>query len=191
MQASFPRAHNATREKNLETSFQTNQEHPAQTSRDRGRVRRGRWLWARPERATFRRTGVPGACQRPRGHRWKYRNLRLFRTAGRFANSIRVRHRRGTVPYSAKTEWGHALESLVRSFGVVDSQFLLAAVGAILRRADEHFDEVNVHSIVELALEAPFELGMVEIARMEVEVICMHGHGCIFELDHNFDSFAL
>jgi len=33
-----------------------------------------------------------------------------------------------------------------------------------LRGADEHFDEVVVQRIVELALEAPFELRVVEVA---------------------------
>jgi hypothetical protein len=65
------------------------------------------------------------------------------------------------------------------------------SLGAILRRADEHLDEVIVQGIEELALEAPFKLRVIEIARMEIEIIRMHGNGFIFELDDDLDAFAL
>jgi len=59
-----------------------------------------------------------------------------------------------------------------------------------LRRADENFDEVIVQRVVELTLEAPFELGMVEVAGMEVEVIGMHPDRGVLELDDYFHAFA-
>jgi hypothetical protein len=67
----------------------------------------------------------------------------------------------------------------------------LVAVGTILGRADEHLDEVVVQRIVELALETPFKLGMIEVPWMEVEIIGMHGHGLIFELDDDLYSITL
>ena len=71
------------------------------------------------------------------------------------------------------------------------SQAPLAAVGAVLRGADEHLHEVVVERIEELALEAPFELRMVEIAWVEVEIVGVHGDGFIFELDDDLNPFAL
>ena len=86
---------------------------------------------------------------------------------------------------------GRVPGSPAQSFGGERSQSLLAAVGAVLRRADEHFDEVIVQCIEELALEAPLELRVIEIARMEVEVIGVHGNGFVFELDDDFNALAL
>jgi hypothetical protein len=70
-------------------------------------------------------------------------------------------------------------------------QSLLAAVGAVLRSADEHFHEVVVESVKELALEAPFELRVVKIARVQVEIIRVDGDGFVLELDDDLDAFAL
>ena len=44
-----------------------------------------------------------------------------------------------------------------------------------MRGADEHLYEVGVEGIVELALEAPFELRVVEVAGMEFEVVGVDG----------------
>src|SRR5260370_22383979 len=71
------------------------------------------------------------------------------------------------------------------------SQSLLPAIGAILRSADEHFDEVIVQGIVELALKAPFKLSMVEVARVHIKVISVHRHGWIFELNDYFHAISL
>ena len=65
------------------------------------------------------------------------------------------------------------------------------ALGAILRGADEHFDEVVVQRIIELALEVPFELRMVEVAGMELKVIGMDRDGHVFESDGEFNPLAL
>jgi hypothetical protein len=48
-----------------------------------------------------------------------------------------------------------------------------------------------VQAIKELALESPFELGMVKVAGVELEIISMHGDVRILELDNDFDTFAL
>ena len=45
--------------------------------------------------------------------------------------------------------------------------------------------------IEKLALEAPLELRMVEVARMKIEIVSVYGDGFIFELDDDFDAFAL
>src|SRR5260370_2381354 len=71
------------------------------------------------------------------------------------------------------------------------SQSLLPAIGAILRSADEHFDEVIVQGIVELALKAPFKLSIVEVARVHIKVISVHRQGWIFELNNYFPALSL
>jgi len=64
-------------------------------------------------------------------------------------------------------------------------------VEAILGRADEHLDKVVVERVVKLALEAPLELRVVEIARVEIEVVGVHGDGLVFKVDDDFDAVTL
>ena len=45
--------------------------------------------------------------------------------------------------------------------------------------------------VIKLALKAPFEVGMVEVARMKIEVIRMNRNRCVFELDDDFHALAL
>ena len=47
----------------------------------------------------------------------------------------------------------------------------------ILRRADEHLDEIVVEAVVDLALQMPGKLRVIEIARVDGKDILMHGHG--------------
>jgi len=47
-----------------------------------------------------------------------------------------------------------------------------------------------VQAIVKLALKTPFELGVVQIARMQVEVVSVHRHGWILKLNDQFDAIA-
>ena len=56
---------------------------------------------------------------------------------------------------------------------------------SILRSADEHFDEVVVKRVVELALKLPGELGAVEVAGMDWEHVGVHGRGWIFQVDED------
>jgi hypothetical protein len=48
-----------------------------------------------------------------------------------------------------------------------------------------------VQRVEELALEAPFELGIVEIARVKIKGIRVHGHRRVFELEGDFHALAL
>jgi hypothetical protein len=48
-----------------------------------------------------------------------------------------------------------------------------------------------VERVVELALEAPFELRVIEVAGMEIEIVRMHRNRGIFELDDDFHAVAL
>jgi hypothetical protein len=57
--------------------------------------------------------------------------------------------------------------------------------------SDEHFDQVIVQAIVKLALKAPFELRIVQIARMQIEVIRVHWDAWIPKLDDQLDAIAL
>jgi len=78
----------------------------------------------------------------------------------------------------------------VRPRSCVSLETVPASVGAVLRRADKHFHEVIVQGVEELALKAPFELWMVEVARMEIKIIGMHRNGGVFELNDNFHTLA-
>jgi hypothetical protein len=48
-----------------------------------------------------------------------------------------------------------------------------------------------VQAIVELALEAPFKLRAVQIARVQIEVIGVYWDTWILELDNQFNAIAL
>ena len=63
--------------------------------------------------------------------------------------------------------------------------------GAVLRSSREHFDDVVVQAIEELALEAPFELGMIQIARVQIKIIRVHQDRGILELNDDLNSIAL
>jgi hypothetical protein len=60
-----------------------------------------------------------------------------------------------------------------------------------LRSAYEHLDEVVVQCVVELALKTPFELRVVEVAGMEIEIIGVHRNRGVFEFDDYFNAIAL
>ena len=45
--------------------------------------------------------------------------------------------------------------------------------------------------VVELALKAPLELRVVEIARMQIEIIRMNRNCGVFKLDNDFHRVAL
>jgi len=76
-------------------------------------------------------------------------------------------------------------------FSGAGSQTFPLVLDAVLRRADEHFDEVVMQAVIELALEAPFKLGIVQVTRVQIEVIGVDRDGRIFELDHQFNAVAL
>ncbi len=58
----------------------------------------------------------------------------------------------------------------------------------ILRRAYEHFDEIVVQAIVDLPLQMPGKLRMIEIARMNWKDILMHRNGRVLQIDQNLDD---
>jgi len=65
---------------------------------------------------------------------------------------------------------------------------MTAQQGPILRRADEHFDEIVVQTVVDLPLQMPGKLRMLEIARMDWQHVGMHGHGGVLEINQNLDG---
>src|SRR2546428_4338479 len=75
-------------------------------------------------------------------------------------------------------------------FSRAGSQPLPLALRPVLRRADEHFDQIIVQSVVELTLEGPFKLWMIEVAGMKFEIISMHRDRRIFELNNDFYPIA-
>ena len=61
----------------------------------------------------------------------------------------------------------------------------------VLWCANEHFDEVIVQGIIKLPLKTPLKLWIIEIPRMQIEVVGMHRHALILELDDDFDAITL
>ena len=57
--------------------------------------------------------------------------------------------------------------------------------------ADEHFDEVVVQAIVQLALKCPCKLRMLEIARMHIEIVRMNWNSYIFCIDDELNAIAM
>ena len=47
-----------------------------------------------------------------------------------------------------------------------------------------------MQAVVELPLEGPLELRMIEIPGVEFEIVGMHRNRRIFEIDEDFDAFA-
>jgi len=47
-----------------------------------------------------------------------------------------------------------------------------------------------MQAVIKLALEAPFKLRIVQVTRVQIEVIGVDRDGRILELDHQFDAFA-
>ncbi len=60
-----------------------------------------------------------------------------------------------------------------------------------MRRADEHFDQIVVQAVIELALEAPFKLRIVQVTRVQIEVISVDRDRRILELDDQLNAVAL
>ena len=51
----------------------------------------------------------------------------------------------------------------------------------------KHFDEIIVQAIIELVLQVPGELGMVQIAGMHFEHVGVNRDGRVLQIDQNFD----
>jgi hypothetical protein len=59
---------------------------------------------------------------------------------------------------------------------------------SVLRSAGEHFDQIVVQAVEELALEGPLKLRVVEVARMKFEIVGMNRNPRILEVDDYFDG---
>ena len=59
--------------------------------------------------------------------------------------------------------------------------------GSILRGADKHFDEIVVQAVVELVLQMPGELRMIEVAGMNRKHVGVNWDGRVFQIDQHFD----
>src|SRR4051794_30327281 len=178
-------------ERSPQTSSPTSPEHLAQTTLFPDQAPGPRHAQANPARATFHQTAAPTGVRTPHAHRSRYKSLPPCRTAPRYVSSSRTRDRKGTSPYIAKRELGRARRSPLRSCGGVRSQSLFLAVLAILRRADEHLHKIVVQRVIKLPLEAPLELRIVQISRMEIEIVRMHWNAVILELDDDLHALVL
>ncbi len=56
------------------------------------------------------------------------------------------------------------------------SAAVLLTLGAALRSPREHLDQVIVQAVVELSLKSPLELWMIEVARVQFEIISVYGN---------------
>src|SRR5271169_5128902 len=62
---------------------------------------------------------------------------------------------------------------------------------AVLRRADEHLHQVVVQAVEDLALEGPLKLRVVDIARMQLEVVGMYRRIGESRPEDDFNGLAL
>ena len=58
----------------------------------------------------------------------------------------------------------------------------------ILWRADEHFNEVIVQAVVNLVLQVPFKLRMIQIASVDRKNIGMHRKIRVIQIDQDLDG---
>jgi hypothetical protein len=72
-----------------------------------------------------------------------------------------------------------------------NSRLIPTSIEAVLWSSDKHLDKVIVERVVKLALKAPFELRVIEIAGVKIEIISVHRNGVVFELDNDFHPFPL
>src|SRR5580698_378493 len=173
-----------------ETSSLTNPARRARTSPGLGPVPEFQFSRGNPSSSTSHQTDAPGAARTPHVHRSMCKNRRPCRTARHSANNTHAQHRTGRSPCIAKTEWNPFRESPGR-FSRASSHVFPLALHTVLWSAREHFDQIVVQAIEKLALEGPFKLGMVEVARVHFEIIGMHGDVGILEFDDDLDRFSL
>src|SRR5437879_463105 len=177
-------------ERNRETSSPTSPEHPVQTALFPDQALESRSVQESPACATSPQTAAPAIAQRLHARRSRYRNRRLCRTAPLSASSSPTRDRRGKSPCSERRELVHAQGSPLRSSAAVRSHPLPLTVFSVLRRANEHLHEIVVERVIELPLEAPLKLRIVEVPRMQIEIVRMHRNAFILEPDDDFHAVA-
>src|ERR1700730_2014467 len=187
--ANFRRANSAERERTWETSFATTPIHPARTAPGQGRVPVFQSAQVNRAHTRFRRTGAPQGVQRPHEHHSKCKSRRPCRTVQGCATKHPGRDGTGTAPCNAKMGWARARGSPARLSGA-GSQAFPPALRPVLGRTDEHFDQIVVQAVVELSLECPFKLRVIEIPGMKLEVVGMHWNRWILELDDHFHRVA-
>src|SRR5262249_41000195 len=177
------------RGRSRETSSRSSPARPGQTTRAPDPSRLPQFARETPPPATFRRTAAPASVRIRHAQRWTYRSLRPCRIARHAVRSSPTPGRKDTSPCDGKRESDRARESLIQSVRAASQSFLLPLRPA-LRCTREHLDEVIVQGIVELPLKSPLELRMVQIPRMQFEVVRMHVDVGVFESDDGFHSLA-
>src|SRR5579872_6743086 len=173
-----------------ETSSPTSPLHLVRKARARDQILESQYAKASRAHATSLRTVAPANVRTPHARRSKCRSRRPCRIAPRSGSSSRTQNRKGKAACTAKMESARVSRSPLQFSAAVRSQSLLLSIGPILRRADEHLDKIVMQSVVKLALKTPFELRIVEIPRMQVEVISVDRNALILELDDDLNSVA-
>src|SRR5438093_4556565 len=149
VQVSFPPASNTKRERSAGIFSLTSPVRPEQIILGRDQLLVLQSVLENLAIARFPRTGGPADAQRPRVRHSKCKSLQLFRIVRHGASSSPARDGKGKAPCIAKMEWGRAREFPARLFSA-GSQALPLAFDAVLWRANEHFDQVVVQTIVKL-----------------------------------------
>ena len=75
------------------------------------------------------------------------------------------------------------MEKHLRVLSVLRVGFLVKLGPLHLRCVGEHLDQVIMQAVVELALEGPLELRVIEVARVQLEIIGVHRYRRVLELD--------
>src|SRR5271165_3023451 len=198
--ATAPQADTAVRERTPGTASPTSPARRAQTDRVRGLARLGRCGQANPAHATSPQTAAPAAARRRRAHRSRCRNLPPCRTARAPASNSPAQADRDTAPCSARTESDRAAEFRWQCVPAATpegsrSQLPVALelrnLFFVLRRADKHLDDVIMQAVEDLPLQGPLELRIVQIARVQVEVVGVNAWFGEARPDDELHSFAL
>ncbi len=61
----------------------------------------------------------------------------------------------------------------------------------ILRRANKHFNEIVVQAVVQLMLQMPAELRMIEVACVNRQHVGVYRHGRVLQIDQNLDRTVI
>src|SRR5262249_42468073 len=153
----FQSENNATLHKRRGTSFPTNPERRARIGPALVPIRALRFFPAAPIRATFPRTGGPANVRTRHEYRLMCRSRLPFQTVRGCANKIPTQLHKGRVPCTWRTEWVRARGFQTQSFPA-GSLFPLPPFFHILRRANEHLDQIIMQRIIKLTLKCPLKL---------------------------------
>ena len=82
-------------------------------------------------------------------------------------------------------------DNALASLASLSGRHPAAGDSAILRGAGKHFDEIVVQAVVELVLQMPGELRMIEVAGMDRKHVGVNRDGRALQIDQDFDNAVI